>query len=160
MKNYHLQLQDKQITDEDEIKEIINQGKYATIALCKDNRPYLVAMNYGYDSREQAIYFHSSKTGKKLDFIASNSLACVEIVDNQGYLQGKCNHKYRSVVIEGKLSILTRPADKKVGMNILIDHLEEKSSILKKKKLNDDSVYKNIVILRLDIVSISGKMNY
>ncbi|MGM0421196.1 MAG: pyridoxamine 5'-phosphate oxidase family protein [Bacillota bacterium] len=159
MKKYHLQRQDKQITDENEIQEIINQGKYASIAMCKDNRPYLVAMNYGYDSCEHVLYFHSSKMGKKLDFITTNSLACVEIIENQGYSQGQCNHKYRSVVIDGRLSILTRPADKKYGMNILIDHLEERPSILKKDKLRNDSIYKNIVILRLDITSITGKTN-
>jgi uncharacterized protein len=42
---------DRQITDENELREILLKSKYIVIAMCRDNKPYVVTLSYGYDDR-------------------------------------------------------------------------------------------------------------
>ena len=64
-----MHLYDREIKDNHEIQNILLQGKYAVVALCRDNEPYLVTLNYGYDREKEAMYFHSALAGLKLDFL-------------------------------------------------------------------------------------------
>ena len=73
---------DLEIKDAKEIEAIIKSGKVCRIALSYDDKPYVVPMNYGY--KDNALYFHSAKQGKKIDLIAKNSSVCFEITTNHG----------------------------------------------------------------------------
>jgi uncharacterized protein len=59
MERYHMRRKDRQITDKDELSEILTQGKYAIISMCRDNEPYIVTLSYGYDKAKNALYFHT-----------------------------------------------------------------------------------------------------
>ena len=49
MDRYHMRRQDRQINDETELSEIICRGKFAVLALCRNDEPYIVTLSYGYD---------------------------------------------------------------------------------------------------------------
>ena len=49
---------EKAITDVDEMKEILLKAKYVTLAMSKENQPYLVTLSHGYDPEEDVIFFH------------------------------------------------------------------------------------------------------
>ena len=55
------------------LREILKNGKFCSIALCNDNKPYIVTLSYGYDAEKHALYFHCATKGLKLDFISKNS---------------------------------------------------------------------------------------
>ena len=70
MQKYHLRNRtNRELTEPSEIIAILENGKYAVIAMCCDNEPYVVTLSYGFDSRKNALYFHCSPKGLKLDFI-------------------------------------------------------------------------------------------
>jgi uncharacterized protein len=70
MQQYHMQNRpNREIGEAGEIKEIIKNGKYAVIAMCFGNEPYIVTLSYGYDALGDTLYFHCSTQGLKLDFI-------------------------------------------------------------------------------------------
>jgi len=56
MKGIHRK--EKEIKNRSEMIEILQKSKYITIAMCKDNEPYLVTLSYGYDLIKNVIYFH------------------------------------------------------------------------------------------------------
>ena len=58
MTEYHLRRSEKEITDPAEILDVIAAGKHMTLAMCRESEPYLATVNYGYDSDEEAFYFH------------------------------------------------------------------------------------------------------
>ena len=68
---------EREITDPKIIEEIIHQATICRIALYDADYPYIVPLNYGYESG--ALYFHSAKEGKKIDLIRKNSRVCFEI---------------------------------------------------------------------------------
>jgi uncharacterized protein len=69
---YHVRRSDRAIADQEQMVAIIENCRYATIALSKGNEPYLVTLSYGYDKTENALYFHCGKEGQKIDFLKSN----------------------------------------------------------------------------------------
>jgi nitroimidazol reductase NimA-like FMN-containing flavoprotein (pyridoxamine 5'-phosphate oxidase superfamily) len=68
---------DKEITDRQRIDEIISQAIVCRLGLCKDNQPYVVPVNFGYDG--QHIIFHTARKGLKIDYLEANNCVCFEI---------------------------------------------------------------------------------
>lgn len=57
MTRYHLQKKEREIKDTKELQAIIKKGKYTTIALCRNNEPYIVTLSYGYDELKNDKYY-------------------------------------------------------------------------------------------------------
>ena len=148
---------DREIKDESEHIDILRNGKIVTISLCRKNEPYIVTLDYGYDEAEKCLYFHCAKKGLKIDFLLDNSHVCATIIEDLGYVDGRCEHKFRSLVFWGTMMVVENLEEKKHGMNVLLNHLEENPEKLKKRLLSKDTAYQKFVVLRLDITKISGK---
>lgn len=157
MLRYHLQKKEREIKDQKELLRIIKTGKYLTIALCRNNEPYIVTLSYGYDERKNAFYFHSRLRGLKCEFIKDNPQVCATIIEDKGYIMNECAHEFRSVIIWGKMSFVETLEEKKYGMDILLEHLEDNPDKIKQESLSNDIVYRNLGILRLDVIEIHGK---
>ena len=157
MAKYHMNRKDREITVPKEIFEILQEGKYAVISMCRDNEPYIVTLNYGYDNDKNALYFHNAPQGLKIDFIKYNPNVCATVIEDRGYIMNECADAYRSVVFWGKMSIVEDIVEKKHAMEILLNHLEDNPGIIKERSLKNDEVYSELGILRLDIMEITGK---
>lgn len=157
MAKYHMNKKEREIRDQGELIKILNRGKFATVSMCRDNEPYVVTMNYGYDQKKNALYFHSAQKGLKIDFIRYNPHVCATVVEDRGYLKNECNHAYRSVVFWGKMTTIENLEEKKHGLQVLLHHLEESPDKIKERLLKDDHEYKDLGILRLDIQEMTGK---
>jgi uncharacterized protein len=64
---------------------------------------------------------------------------------------------YRSIVINGKISFVENLEEKKYGMEAILNHLEDNPSIVKEKALRNENMYNNIAILKMNILSLTGK---
>lgn len=157
MTRYHLQKKEREIKDTKELHAIIKKGKYTTIALCRNNEPYIVTLSYGYDELKNALYFHSRLKGLKYEFIQENPSVCATIIEDRGYIMNECAHEFRSVIIWGKMYFVETLEEKKHGMDILLKHLEGNPDKITQESLSNDKYYKNLGILRLDIAEINGK---
>ena len=68
---------DKEIQDRQLIDEIVSQALVCRLGLCKDNQPYVVPVNFGYDGHRMT--FHTAKEGMKIDYLEANARVCFEI---------------------------------------------------------------------------------
>ena len=93
--------------------------------MCRDNEPYIVTLSYGYDAKAHALYFHVAVCGLKLEFIKQNPSVSGTVIEDLGYKKTQCEQKYRSVVFRGKMYEVDGLAEKKHGLNILLNHLED-----------------------------------
>lgn len=158
MEQYHLQNRpNREITSNDEVTGILKKGKYAVISMCHDNEPYIVTLSYGYDHESNSLYFHTSKFGLKLEFLNKNSLVYATVIEDGGYVMDVCEHIFKSVVFWGNLEIVGDVEEKKHGMNVLLNHLEEKESVIKGYMLKSEGSYAKMEVLRLKITQIHGK---
>ena len=157
MPRYHMNRSELAITDDRELRKIIQQGKYVTIGLCRDNEPYVVTLSYGYDVEKNALYFHCASKGLKLDFIRQNPRVCATVIDDKGYVTGDCDHAFRSLVIWGEMKIIVETEEKRHAIEVLLNHLEPDPDAIKSRSPISDSALAKTGILRLDISEITGK---
>lgn len=156
--NYHLQNKpDREITSQAELTELLKTGKYVTIGLSRNNEPYVVTLSYGYDAENNALYFHASQTGMKIDFLKANPNVCASILQDGGYIQDECKHPFKSLILRGKLTVVESLEEKKHGMLVLLSHLEEKPSVVQRLALESEGIFSRMAVLKLDIQDIRGK---
>jgi len=152
-----MQKKDREITTKNRIEKILKNGKYVTISMCKMGEPYIITLSYGFDDELNALYFHSANLGLKLDILKENPNVCGTIIEDLGYDLGSCSHKYRSIVFWGKMVIIKDLEEKKHGFDILLNHLEENPSKMKKKFFKNEKSYIDTCVMRLDIKKVTGK---
>lgn len=157
MDSYHPKRKKNEIVEISEIDAIIKNEKYLTIALVKEEIPYIVTLSYGYDYENRCFYFHCANKGDKLDFIRSNPNACASLIEDNGYLMGRCEHDYKSLIIRGKIDIIDSIIEKKYAFHIILKHLEENPEPIIERSVKDDNSYNAITILKLNVSSIIGK---
>ncbi|MHC4608417.1 MAG: pyridoxamine 5'-phosphate oxidase family protein [Planctomycetota bacterium] len=155
MKPYHMRRKEKEITDRKEILGIIAKQKYLTLAMCRDNRPYCVTLNYGFDGEENCFLFHCAAQGKKVDFLKENPAVWCQIVEDRGYLQGECEHAYRSVHFRGTAEFVESIEEKKRALFLMIDQLEADPAAVKSKF--EDKHFAKVAVGRIRVEEMSGK---
>lgn len=115
-------MHEEKLTDQ-EITAILNDEPVGHLALAKNNQPYIVPMNYVY--REGQILFHSRTSGRKVDYIASNGLACFQVGSYGEVIRGekpcKFNYSFKSVLVEGSISEVEDRAAKEEALEAIIE---------------------------------------
>jgi nitroimidazol reductase NimA-like FMN-containing flavoprotein (pyridoxamine 5'-phosphate oxidase superfamily) len=157
MAKYHMNKKEKEITDNNEIVRILKNEKYAVIAMCSENEPYIVTLSYGYCEAHNCLYFHSALKGLKIDFINKNPKVCATVIEDKGYQKDNCEHHYSSVVMWGNMSPITDLEEKKHALDVLLTHLEENPEPIKARNIKNDEMYNRFALLKLEITELTGK---
>ena len=152
-----MQKKEREILDKRILLEILKNGKFSTISMCRNGEPYIVTLSYGFDEINNCLYFHSAQKGLKLEYLNENQKVCGTILEDLGYVKSACSHKYRSIVFWGDMTFVENLDEKKHAFDIMLKHLEENPSKLKKKFFKSEKSYKNTCLLKLDINLITGK---
>ena len=149
---------DKQITDAEKMKNIIESAKFVTIAMCMDNSSYLVTLSHGYDRQRNCVYFHGAREGKKIEFLKANSLVWGQALNDLGYVNGQCNHLFETVHFSGRVTFLETLEEKREALRCMIKSLEKSpergiaaASSIKEERLA------NTMFGRIDIDFMTGK---
>jgi len=157
MQKYHMQKKEREILDKRILLEILKNGKFSTISMCRYDDPYIVTLSYGFDELNNCLYFHSAQKGLKLEYLKENQKVCGTILEDLGYDKNTCSHKYRSIVFWGDITFVENLDEKKHAFDIMLKHLEENPSKLKKRFFKNEESYKNTCLLKLEISLITGK---
>jgi len=147
---------EKEITDINEMIKILEMAQYITIAMCKDNEPYLATLSHGYDRDRHCIYFHCATEGKKIDILSNNNLVWGQALIDKGYVQGACDHLYATTQFKGTVTFVKDKEEKIYGLKTMIRALDDNPEKLMAEQISDKSVAR-IGIGRIDIEYMSGK---
>lgn len=158
MERYHSRRPEKMINELSEMIDLIRSHKIMSLALCKDNQPYLVTVNYGFVEQSNCFYFHSAQIGKKIDYLRANPIVWGQILQDIGYLHGQCNHAYKTVQFKGKVEFVTDITEIRDALYLMIDCLEDNPEQIKQKFAKSDS-FKQVAICKIDVLGISCKQN-
>ena len=116
---------DREITDFNEIIDIIKKCDVCRIALNDDEYPYVVPLNFGLDVQGNQVffYFHAAMEGKKLDLIAKDNRATFEMDCDHNFIlyeeRMSCTMGYASVIGHGTIEIVA-DEDKYESLKILM----------------------------------------
>ncbi len=145
---------DREVKDENTIRTIIRRATVCRIGLCENNVPYVVPLNFGY--KDNCLYFHSAREGKKIDMIRSNNGICFEIDIGSEIVEGDdaCGWsiKYYSIIGFGKAFLVEDFEEKRKALDIIMEHYSNKSSF----EYPEDAV-NNTAIIKVKIESMTGK---
>ena len=88
---------DREITDNEKIKEIIKACDCCRLGLNDNGKVYIVPLNFGFteENGNYTFYFHGARTGRKLDIIKQNNCVGFELV-NSGKNRKNCKRNLRS----------------------------------------------------------------
>jgi nitroimidazol reductase NimA-like FMN-containing flavoprotein (pyridoxamine 5'-phosphate oxidase superfamily) len=146
---------DKAITNPSEMKQLLMTVPYVTLAMSKDNIPYLVTLSHGYNPEKNEVYFHSANEGKKLEIVKENPRVWGQGIIDLGYHQGECNHHYASVMFSGEVSFIEDRDEKWDILAGMTRKLEEDPERLIEAR-NHTTVMKTIVG-KIKIEHMTGK---
>ncbi len=158
MEKYHFRRPEKMIQNRDKMVEVIKSQKYMTLAMTKDNEPYLVTLSYAFDERRNCFYFHCAHQGKKIDYLQANPLVWGQVLDDRGYMHGKCNHAFLTVQFKGNAEKVTDIEEIRYALHLLIEQLEDDPEPVKKRFEGKD-ITTTAAIIRVQIQGMSGKTN-
>jgi nitroimidazol reductase NimA-like FMN-containing flavoprotein (pyridoxamine 5'-phosphate oxidase superfamily) len=138
-----------EIKDEILIQGVLENAEFGTLALCVENRPYSLPLNFVEFNKN--IYFHGTKKGKKIDIMKENSFASFSAVENISFLPSyfstadengsPATHMYKSVIIDGTIEIVEDYDAKVLALSALMQKYQKEGGY---KPLNDE-LYKKII---------------
>ena len=149
---------DKAVKDIDAIKNIISKCQVVRVAMCKDDVPYLVPLNYGYEFKdgELILYCHCTNKGKKLDILDENPNVFIEIDNEKDVIAGNTSCafglEYFSIMSPGKVEFIHNIYDKIHGLNKIMEHYTaEDKNDFKNEALN------KVFLLKITCTNLSAK---
>lgn len=143
----------KQQLSFEECEEILKKSTAGVLAVSGDDGyPYAVPLSYVYCDNK--IYFHSTKSGHKIDGIKNNSKVSFCVIAKDEIIPEKFTTYFRSVIVFGKARILESmdeilPAIRKLGMKYNPD--EEGCNEEIKRCLQA------LAVIEMDIEHMTGK---
>jgi nitroimidazol reductase NimA-like FMN-containing flavoprotein (pyridoxamine 5'-phosphate oxidase superfamily) len=148
---------ERQITDPQQIRDILDKSKVLHLGLAVDNEPYVVPMNYGYtyENDNLVVYLHSAVRGKKLDMIRSNPKVFFEMDCDLKPFDGvkPCQYGlvYSSIMGKGTARIVEDVEEKKHAMTVLMKTQTGKDFTF------EDRLVSMVAVIRIDVEEYSAK---
>ena len=148
---------ERQVTDENQIRSILDTAKVLHLGLAVDDEPYVVPMNYGYtmEDGKLVLYLHSALRGKKLDMIRSNPKVFFEMDCDLDPFEGEkpCQYglAYSSVMGRGIATIVEDVEEKKKAMSVLMKTQTGKDFSF------EDRLVSIVSVIRIDVLEYTAK---
>jgi len=148
---------ERQVTDPEAIRHILDTGKVLRLGLAVDDEPYVVPMNYGYtmDRGRLTFYLHSALKGKKLDMMRRNPRVFFEIDCDLQPFEGRvaCQYGlvYSSVMGRGTARIIEDVEEKKQAMSLLMKTQTGKDFSF------EDRLVSIVAVVRIDVEEYTAK---
>jgi len=148
---------ERQITDPERIREILDRSKILHLGLAVDNEPYVVPMNYGYtmEDGKPVLYLHSALRGKKLDMLRANPNVFFEMECDLTPFESKvpCQYglAYSSLMGRGRASIVEDVEEKKRAMTLLMKTQTGKDFTFQ------DRLVSIVAVIRIDVSEYTAK---
>ncbi|MBR0536233.1 MAG: pyridoxamine 5'-phosphate oxidase family protein [Clostridia bacterium] len=148
---------EKQITDINEITEILDKARVLHLGLADGDMPYVVPMNYGYtmENGELILWLHGATKGRKLDVMRANpkvffSIEC-DLQPFEGDVACRYGMGYKSLMGSGVAEIIEDVELKKRALTHLM-----KTQTGKDFEFNDKLV-SVVSIIKIDVSEYSAK---
>ena len=143
----------QQLTNAECVKILKDEPRGVLSVLGDDDYPYALPMNFYYDESENRIYFHSGKSGHKMDAIEKHDKVSLCVYDKGFHKDGHWSLNIRSVIVFGRIrQIENWSADTIRALSLKYtqdtDYIE--------KEIETSS--KNTAVLALEIEHMTGKL--
>lgn len=149
---------DREVTDYQQIKSIIEQAKVVHIGMIDNDRPYVVPMQYGFVFADGTLtlYVHCAKEGRKLDILKKNPCVFIELETNVAIVSGgdipcKYGSEYASVMGDGTAVVVEDAAEKIFGLQLMMKTQSGRDFEI------TEGMAASVTVLRIDVPCVTAK---
>ena len=148
---------DREVTDIDQILQVIEQCKILHIALKDEEGLYIVPMNFGYvyDHDQLSFYLHSAKTGRKYRAFHHFPEVAFEMDSGHELVEASTacaySYYYQSVMGNGTIKEVEDVLLKQQALSCLMKHQTGKEFAFNKE------MTESVAVFRLDVTQFSCK---
>ena len=145
----------KQVLSQKEVEGILHKGTSGVLALLGDNDyPYAVPISYVYDNGK--VYFHSAKSGHKIDAIQKAAKASFCVIDEDLVVPEEYTTYFRSVIAFGRIQIIENDSEKRAAIEKLaIKYAPEDTAASRDDAISRE--WKPLCMLEMTIDHVTGK---
>lgn len=116
---------DREVTDEDWIRQVLRDGAFGTLGTSLDGQPFLNVNNYVYDEETHALYIHRSRIGRTSANLEANPRVCYSVAEmGQIRTAGKAMEfgvEYENVIVFGTASLVTDAEEAGRALKLLLE---------------------------------------
>lgn len=145
---------EKEITDYKEMTAIMEKAAVCRIALVDGDYPYVIPVNFVV--KDNYLYFHSSRNGRKIDILRKNNQVCFEMdIDAQivpADVPCSWSTRYLSVIGFGRAIFLNTTEEKIKALNYLMEKYAGTGSFPYKAE-----ALEKVVVICIRMEKITGK---
>ena len=123
-----------EIKDINQIYSVLDTMEYGTLAVCNDNIPYAVPLNFV--RIDETLYFHGALSNKKMKMLACNPNASFSVVENYALIDSDfstteglacpATQFFKSVSIDGRIEMVESREEKSIMFEALMQKLQSK----------------------------------
>lgn len=145
----------RQLLSEKDSISVLENGTSGVLSLLGDDGyPYGVPISYVY--ADNKIFFHSAKVGHKIDAIRVYNKASFCVIDQDNIVPEEYTTYFRSVIVFGKLRILTDESKLREAIEKLaIKYHPKDDAVNRNKEISKE--LSNLCIIELSIEHMTGK---
>lgn len=147
---------DREITDYNEMLEVIRKCDVCRLVLNDEEYPYIVPLNFGMEIEDNkpVFYFHGALDGKKYELMRRNNKAAFEMDCGHTLFteeeKGNCSMAYESVMGRGTVEILG-DNEKEQGLLSIMRHYHKEDFTFNRAVIPRTNVFK------LTVETMTGK---
>lgn len=145
----------KQKLSKEECERILYDGTSGVLALHGDDGyPYTVPISYVYDGEK--LWFHSAKSGHKIDAVLKNNKASFCVIDQDQIVPEEYTTYFRSVIAFGRIHIAEDDTEKRSAIEKLaLKYSPDDTDENREKAIERE--WKPLCMLEMEIEHLSGK---
>ena len=157
-----------EIKDKILIHEVLDKAEYGTLALCVDNKPYAVPINFVRVDDE--IYFHGALKNKKMKMLEQNPIVSFSVVENYALIDSDFSSTdglacpatqfFKSVSIDGVAIVQESREVKAEIFEALMQKLQPKGGYKSFSNSSYDQALKATAIVKIEIKKITCKFKF
>ncbi len=161
---YHQVFRKKYAQDEQWIAAFLTKAQVGHVASHWENQPFITPLLFWFDAGKKLIYFHTNIKGRLVENCTHFAEACFEASEMGRLLPSNAaiefGVQYASVVAFGKIHLVDDEAEKRAGLQGLLDkYFPDLSAGVDYRPITKEELVRTAVI-RMDIESWSGKKNW
>ena len=157
-----------EIKDKVLVYDVLDKAEYGTLALCMDNKPYAVPVNFV--RVEDDIYFHGALKNKKMKMLAQNPAVSFSVVENYALIDSDFSSTeglacpatqfFKSVSIEGVAEVLESREVKAKVFTALMQKLQPKGGYKPFRDSEYDAAIKATAVVKIAVKTLSCKFKF
>ena len=131
-----------------EIVALLRRGKMGHLGCSRDGHPYVVPMNYAFDS--ECIYFFTTE-GTKTEYISANHEVCFQVEEIEDV------RNWSSVMALGPAERLGKPEEMERAMRLIAERNPTLEPAVNETKIGAWRRFNHIVVYRVRPHSLHGR---